>query len=68
LLVPGKLTLGAVEFFQDGLSGVGAIPEIGLAGLVEQFFLACGEFSDVKDASRGFRRGLRNRSVVHASR
>jgi hypothetical protein len=62
------LTLDAVVFLQDGLSGVRAIPEIMLGGLVEQFFFACGEFGDVKDASRGFRRGLRNRSVVHASR
>jgi len=58
------LALELVLFLQDVLRVLGAIPEFLFAGKVEEFFLAGSQFGEVKDASRAFPRGLRNRSVV----
>ncbi|MGH7934069.1 MAG: hypothetical protein ACREQN_13030, partial [Candidatus Binataceae bacterium] len=68
MLIAAELQLDAVLFLEDGLRGVRAFPEVGLGGLFEECFLACGQFGDVKDASRVYRRGLPYRSVVRASR
>jgi hypothetical protein len=67
LVIP-ELRLDSILFLQDRLRGFGVIPEFGLAGLFEQFFRARGKCRDVKDASRARRCGIRNRSIVAASR
>jgi hypothetical protein len=46
------------------LGVLAAIPEFLLAGKFEEFVLADGQFREVKDASRAYRRGIRNRSVA----
>jgi hypothetical protein len=58
------LALEEVLFFQDVLGVFRAIPKFLFAGKFEKFFLAGGQFREVKDASRAFPRGIRNRSVV----
>jgi hypothetical protein len=58
------LAFKLVLFPEDALRVLGAIPEFLFAGEFEQFFLAGGQFGEVKDASRASLRGIRNRSVV----
>jgi len=58
------LAFELVLFFQDALRILRAIPKFLFAGELQEFFLAGGQFREVKDASRAFPRGLRNRSVV----
>jgi hypothetical protein len=58
------LAFELILFAQNVLRVLRTIPEFLLAGLFEQFFLAGGQFGEVKDASRACRRGIRNRSVV----
>jgi hypothetical protein len=58
------LAFELVLLFQDALRVLGAIPEFLFAGQFEEFFLAGNQFGEVKDASRAFPRGIRNRSVV----
>jgi hypothetical protein len=67
-LEPGELLVDAVVFLERRLGGIGPIPEPGLAGLSQQFFVAGLEASDVKDASRVFRCGSRSRLPDRASR
>jgi len=50
------------------LSGFGFAPEIRLGGLFEQFGLADFELIEVKDASRAYPDGPRDRPVVRAVR
>ena len=61
-----ELFVYAVVFLERGLGGFGPVPEAGLAGLVQQFFVAGFEASDVKDASRAFRCGFRSRLAGRA--
>ena len=58
------LAFELILFAQNGLGLVAPIPKFLLAGLFEEFFLACDQFREVKDASRAYRRGIRNRKVV----
>jgi hypothetical protein len=58
----------AVVFLERGLGGFGTVPEAGLAGLFQQFFVAGLEASDVKDASRACRCASRSRLAVHGFR
>jgi len=67
-LEAGELFVDAVVFLERGLGGLGPIPEAGLAGLFQQFFVAGFETSDVKDASRACRCGFRSRLPDHAFR
>jgi hypothetical protein len=58
------LAFKLVLFLQDALRVLGAIPKFLFTGKFEEFFLAGGQFREVKDASRACPRGIRNRSVV----
>jgi hypothetical protein len=58
------LAFKLILFLQDALCVVRAIPKFLFAGKFEEFFLAGGQFGEVKDASRACPRGIRNRSVV----
>jgi hypothetical protein len=63
-----ELFVDAVVFLERGLGGIGPIPEAGLAGLFQQFFVTSPKASDVKDASRVFRCGFRSRLPDRAFR
>jgi hypothetical protein len=67
-LEASELFVDAVVFLERGLGGIGPIPEAGLAGFYKQFFVADFETSDVKDASRAYRCGFRNRLADRAFR
>jgi len=58
------LALELILFAENALRTLGAVPEFRLAGLFEKLVLAGDQFGEVKDASRAYRRGIRNRSVV----
>jgi len=62
-LAGGELIPDLVLLLRNRLSGVGAIPEIKLGGLLVEFVEARGQASDVKDASRSSRRVDPSRSV-----
>jgi len=59
-----ELRAYAVLLLERGLCGLGPIPEVGFAGLFEKLGLAGGQAGDVKDASRVYRRAVRDRSLV----
>jgi hypothetical protein len=67
-LEAGELLVDAIVFLERGLGGIGPIPETGLAGFLQQLFVAGFETSDVKDASRAYRCGFRSRLPDRAFR
>jgi hypothetical protein len=67
-LMAGELTLDLVLFLEDRLRDLLVVPELGFAGLFEELLLSGGQLGEVKDASRAFPRGIRNRSIVREVR